>query len=137
MRVFRESGFFSEEPVEINGSLIKPVDLTTKLLFPKWKFKKGEEDITVMRVLIDGVKGGKRVSYQHDMIDRYDRSTKTFSMARTAGYPCAITARLVAEGKFTKKGISPPEYVGQNEECYHVMMEELKKRNVIIHETIT
>src|SRR5215207_308234 len=42
LRVLRESGFFSYDEIEVKGHKIRPVDLTAKLLFPKWKLKPGE-----------------------------------------------------------------------------------------------
>jgi saccharopine dehydrogenase-like NADP-dependent oxidoreductase len=50
LRVLRESGFFSYEEMEIKGVKIRPIDITAKLLFPKWKLKPGEEEFTVMRI---------------------------------------------------------------------------------------
>jgi lysine 6-dehydrogenase len=59
MALLRETGFFSYDPVEINGQKIRPIDLTTKLLFPLWKLKPGEVDITVMKVVVKGKKGNQ------------------------------------------------------------------------------
>ena len=39
LKVLRECGYFSYDPVEINGNKIRPIDLTSKLLFPKWQMK--------------------------------------------------------------------------------------------------
>jgi len=39
MRMFRETGFFSDIPIEVGGLKVKPVDFTAELLFPKWKLK--------------------------------------------------------------------------------------------------
>jgi lysine 6-dehydrogenase len=33
LRVLRESGFFSYNEVDVNGKMIRPIDLTAKLLF--------------------------------------------------------------------------------------------------------
>jgi len=44
--------------VEINGQKVRPVDVTAKLLFPKWKLKPGEEDFTLMRVIVEGTENG-------------------------------------------------------------------------------
>jgi len=52
MRLFRETGFFSDKPIELGGVKIKPIDFTAKLLFPKWELKEGEKELTVMRVVI-------------------------------------------------------------------------------------
>ena len=37
---------------------------------------------------------------------------------------------LILEGKFTRKGISPPEFVGDKEGCYDAVMKYLGERNV-------
>src|SRR5262249_39081794 len=54
MRMMRESGFFSKEPIAVNGQQVVPLDLTTALLFPQWQFKEGEADLTVMRITVEG-----------------------------------------------------------------------------------
>jgi len=109
IKLLKELGLFSRETLEVNGVKIKPIDLTKKLLFPKWKLLEGEEDFTVMQIIIKGMRHGKKVMYRYDMLDRYDRNSNTLSMARTTGYTCSIVTRLVARGVYSKKGISPPK----------------------------
>jgi lysine 6-dehydrogenase len=130
LRVLRESGFFSYEPVEVKGVKVKPIDLTAKLLFPKWKLKPGEEEFTVMRIKISGSENGKQKSYQYNLLDRTDKLTNTISMARTTGFTCTAVAHLVANGKFNRKGICPPEYIGEKEEHFRFVLNYLKERNV-------
>lgn len=137
MRIFRESGFFSDEPVEVDGSKIRPIELTSKLLFDKWKLEEGEEDFTVMHVELEGQKDGKNMRYSYYLLDRYDRETQTTSMARTTGYTCSIVARQVARGLFSQKGICPPEFIGREEPCYGNLLEEYEKRNILLEETIS
>ncbi len=48
MVFLREAGFFSEEPVVVDGRPIRPVDLTAELMFPQWQMDDGEVDITVL-----------------------------------------------------------------------------------------
>jgi len=131
LKVLRETGFFSYEPLLINGTKIRPIDLTAKLLFPLWKLKDGEEDYTIMRIIIEGTENGQKKKYQYNLLDRYDRETKTISMARTTGYTCTAAANLFLDGKYDKKGIIPPEYLGENPENYAYILEYLKNRKVI------
>ncbi len=126
LRVLRESGFFSYEEIDVGGKKIRPIELTSRLLFPKWKLKPGEEDFTVMRVIITG--SGKEITYE--LFDRFDQKTNTISMARTTGYTCTGVANLMLEGSFERKGICPPEYVGESEENFRFMLTYLKERNV-------
>ncbi|MBP8916940.1 MAG: hypothetical protein KBG70_09375, partial [Chitinophagales bacterium] len=130
MRVFRESGFFSKEEIDIKGKKIRPLDLTSKLLFPQWKLGDEEKEFTVMRVIVSGLENNKQVTYTYDLLDRYDAATKTSSMARTTGYTCTGAARLILENKFTRKGVSTPEFVGEDENCFNTMINYLKERNI-------
>ena len=59
MAVLRETGFFSKQEIEINGTRIRPLDFTSKMLFPKWKLEDGEVDLTILRVIVEGKKGEK------------------------------------------------------------------------------
>jgi saccharopine dehydrogenase-like NADP-dependent oxidoreductase len=137
MRIFRESGFFDKTPIEVDGHPVSPLDLVSRLLFEQWKLKEGERDLTVLQVTLDGYADGRRICYTYDMVDRYDPESHTTSMARTTGYTCAIVARQVARGLFAQKGVCPPEYVGQREDCYTDLLSEYAKRNIVLEETIT
>ncbi len=137
MRAFRESGFLDAEPVKVDGKMVKPISLTSRLLFDQWKLKEGEEDFTVMRVMLTGEKGGQRVRYTYDLLDFYDRETQTTSMARTTGYTAAIAARLVARGRFTQKGILPPEFMGRAPQLLPTFLQEYAKRNIHLNEMLT
>ncbi len=136
MRVFRDSGFFSTKPVKIDGHTVIPLAFSSELIFDQWKLKEGEEDITVMQVIIEGQKGSKRLRFTYDMQDTFDRDRNITSMARTTGYTCTIVARQVINGLFAQKGICPPEFIGRTEGCYKNMMEECKKRNIRMTETV-
>lgn len=131
LRVLREGGFFSYEEIEVRGQKIRPIDLTAKLLFPKWKLKPGEGDFTVMRVSIEGEENGQPRTVTYDLLDRYDLATDTISMARTTGYTCTAVAQLVLSGQFARKGICPPEFVGEKEENFKFVRAYLKERGVV------
>lgn len=130
IKVLRETGFFSKEPLEINGIKIKPLDVTAKLLFPKWRLEPDEPEFTIMRVTIEGIENGQRKEYVYELFDRFDPKTKTSSMARTTGYTCTAVATLVLEGIFSQKGIVPPEYLGADERCFQAVMEYQREKNI-------
>ena len=52
-------------------------------------------------------------------------------MARTTGFACTAVANLVLNGKFTREGINPPEYVGAEPGCFEKIMAYQKARQVI------
>ena len=205
LRVLREAGFFSQDEVDVKGVKIRPVDLTASLLFPKWELKDGEEDFTVMRIIVSGTRfpgensedrlpgesdadagdeapaagdsatgagdeapaagksapdpassgespstgGGRvlvsgrmppvtgetvpvegRIKYTWELLDRYERSTGTLSMARATGYTCTAAVHLLARGMFTRKGLCPPEYLGEDRENFRFIMKYLDERGV-------
>lgn len=126
LKVLRASGFFSYEEIEVNGTKIKPIDVTSKLLFPKWEMKDGDKDFTIMRIIIKGEENGNQVKYQYNLLDRYEDNT--ISMARTTGFTCTAVANLVLDQKYKKTGISPPEYLGEH---FEFIRNYLSERNVI------
>ena len=135
MRVLRETGFFSKEPVSVAAAAgrtsVRPLDVTAALLFPKWTFDEREADLTVMRVTAVGREGGRRVRLRWDLHDRYDPETDTRSMSRTTGYPAAIVARWLLEKRFERPGVHPPETLGQDPALVAEMLVELGRRGVI------
>jgi saccharopine dehydrogenase-like NADP-dependent oxidoreductase len=133
LRVLRESGFFSYDEVDVKGVKVRPIDVTAKLLFPKWKLKPGEEEFTVMRIRLKGEENGKTKFYQYDLLDKTDKATNTLSMARTTGYTCTAAVNLVLKGKFSRRGVCPPEYLGDDQQCFDFVLDYLKQRGVVYH----
>tara|TARA_B100001758_G_scaffold247959_1_gene269196 strand:+ start:22511 stop:23617 length:1107 start_codon:yes stop_codon:yes gene_type:complete len=125
LKVLRESGFFSYDEIEVNGQMIRPIDVTSKLLFPKWEMKEGDKDFTIMRIIIKGIEDNKDVIYQYNLLDRFQ--DETISMARTTGFTCTAVANLVLKGEYTRVGISPPEYLGEH---YKFVRDYLAERGV-------
>jgi len=136
MIMLRETGFFSEEEIEINGTMIRPLDVTAKLLFPKWKLEEGEIDVTVLRMIVEGKKDKKKLRYTYELFDRYDETTGIHSMAKTTGYTATVAARMVIAGLYTETGISAPEFIGKQPECVEFMLKGLKERGVIYNKTV-
>ena len=131
MVFLRAAGFFSEDPVEVNGHLIRPVDLTAKLMFPQWKMEEGEVDITVLQIIVEGEKHGTAQRYVFNLLDKYDAPTNTHSMARTTGYTATVAARMLAQGLYDQKGISPLEFVGRHKKCVDFMLKGLAERGLV------
>jgi lysine 6-dehydrogenase len=130
MRIFRDTGFLNLTPTQVKGTLMRPIDMTASLLSKLWKYEPGEADLTVMHLVISGVENGKPVTYTYDMLDEYDPETGALSMARTTGYTCTAVARLVLDGRYSQKGISPPEFVGRVDGCWEIVKRYLEDRGV-------
>jgi lysine 6-dehydrogenase len=130
IKILRETGFFSHEEIEVRGVKIKPIDVTSQVLFPKWQLQPGEGDFTIMRIIISGEQDGKKLKYVYELYDSFDADTDTLSMARTTGYTCTAVANLILQDKYKEHGISPPEYVGAKEGNYEAVMAYLRERGV-------
>jgi len=131
LRVLRDTGFLSYNEVLVGKTPIRPFDITAALLFPKWKMQPGEADMTAMRLVISGNENGQSKTYTYSLLDRYDSETNTTSMARTTGYTCTAVADLILSDKYNRKGILPPEYIGEVENNFEYVKEYLKARGII------
>ncbi len=131
VRVLKESGFFSNDKMMVNGIAISPLDFTSKILFNEWKLGENEEEFTVMRITLKGTnENGEMVEIIYNLFDEYCSKTQTSSMARTTGYTATAVANLCLEGLFVNKGIFPPELVGKHENCFNYIMNYLNERGV-------
>ncbi len=136
IKFLAENGFFNTALMEIGGGTVSPLQMTSKLLFKQWKLEEGEEDITVMKIVVEGNKAGKPVSYTFDLYDRYDKKTQTHSMARTTAYAASQAVRLMVSGLHTQKGIVVPEQLGSNEKIVNFMLSGLAAHNVNYKTTV-
>jgi len=130
LKALRKLGYFSEKEIDIKGKKIRPVDLSAELLFRNWKRDEDEKEFTIMRVMIEGVKNNKHIRYIYDLYDEYDEESNYLSMARTTGYTCTAAAEMVLKGDYTKKGVSPPEYLGEKKKNFNFMIKYLSERKV-------
>ncbi len=131
VRVLKESAFFSETEIDINGVSISPLDFTSKILFKEWKLGETEEELTVMRISLKGENSsGQQEEIVYNLYDEYCHDTNTSSMARTTGYTATAAANLFLEGIFIEKGVFPPELVGKHEACFKYFLRYLEERNI-------
>ncbi|HJZ41671.1 MAG TPA: saccharopine dehydrogenase C-terminal domain-containing protein [Bacteroidales bacterium] len=131
IRVLKESGFFSREKMKVNGVEISPLEFTSRVLIKAWELEEGEEEITVMRVTLNGVnENGQPEEIIYNLYDEYSPDTQTSSMARTTGYTATAAANMVLDGLFSEKGVFPPELVGKYETCFQYVISYLADRNI-------
>lgn len=126
----RESGFLSEEAVQVDGVMVKPHALTSAVLFDQWKLQPEEEELTVMRVTVEGEESGKAVRHVWQLHDAFDPATGISSMARTTGYTCTGMAEQILAGAWAVPGVSPGEIVGREEAVFQGVLKYLEERGV-------
>ncbi|HMJ46362.1 MAG TPA: saccharopine dehydrogenase C-terminal domain-containing protein [Ferruginibacter sp.] len=131
-----QAGFFDTKELVVNDQKIRPIDFTSSLLVDQWKLLPGEEEFTVMKILIRGFMDGKLYTIEYFLYDEYDKATNATSMSRTTGYTCTAAVNLVLNKLFTSKGVFPPELIGADEKCFDFIMKYLEERNVRFEKTI-
>ena len=126
----QQAGFFETTPVIVKGQPVVPLEFTSKLLVDQWKLGPDEKEFTVMTVELEGEKDGRKEKIGYAVLDYYDPTTRTSSMARTTGYTCTAAVDLVLKHMFTEKGVFPPEFVGKDKACFDFVLQHLRERGV-------
>ena len=130
IRALRDSGFFATEPVEVKGRKVRPLDVTSTILFKHWHLHEEDDEFTVMRIIVAGHENGRPKRCEYNLFDRRDRRTGYSSMARTTGFPATAVARLILAGKFSRKGVCPPEFVGADEGAFRAVLADLAAKAI-------
>ncbi len=133
MRVFRETGLFSTEPIEVGGVRVVPREVTSALMFPKWTYAPGEEDLTAMRITLEGSHEGRPRRVTWDLLDFFHRESGATSMSRTTAFPCTTVLRMLARGDVVGPGVLVPEFLGRRPGVLKHVIDEQKKRGVVYH----
>ena len=116
--------------MKFGNEMIRPIDVTSKILFKEWKLAPGDEELTVMKVILHGTEDGNPKKIEYNLLDRYDITTGISYMSRSTGYTCTAAANLIAQKIFAKKGVYPPELIASTAGCFQFVMDYLKARGV-------
>jgi saccharopine dehydrogenase (NAD+, L-lysine-forming) len=96
----RETGFLSEEPIDVKGTKVTPYDLTLRLWDAIPKNRDRGPFASGLKVIVKGERKGKQVTYTADIVGR---------MAPGTGLPASIAALMLDSGDVTVKGVVAPE----------------------------
>ena len=102
-------------------------DILSYLFLKKLKFGASERDLVIMQHEYIADFPGENITkkYTSTFID-YGNADKDTSVARTTGIPPAIGAKLIVEGKITRKGVVIPVY----EDIYNPVLLELENEGI-------
>jgi len=120
----KETGFLSNEPVDVKGAKVTPYDLTLKLWGSIPEGRDNGPEASGLKVIVKGERAGNMVTYTADIVGR---------MAPGTGLPAAIAALMLDAGAVTEKGVVAPEGCIDPEK----FLAELLKRGARIHQTET
>ena len=132
MHAFREAGLFDTELRRVGDVVVRPIDVTTAGLFPRWTYAEGEADLTVMRVEAEGMVGGVASAIVWDLLDHADLGRGFSSMARTTAFPCTLVARELVAGAIDAKGVLPPEALAKDAALLERILDGLAARGVVV-----
>lgn len=122
----KNGGLLDDKTILVNNKPVSQLETTTNWLLKEWKLEQGEEEFTIMKVILKS----KDKTIVYDLIDKTDVATQTSSMARSTGYTCTAAVNLIAQNIFVEKGVFPPERVGKYATCFDFVINYLKDRNV-------
>jgi saccharopine dehydrogenase-like NADP-dependent oxidoreductase len=136
VETLKECGLLDLAPAHVNGADVVPRDVLLATLTPRLRPGPGEHDVCVMYNTVRGTKGGIPVKIEHFLWDEGEPARGISAMMRVTGFPVAIAARLVAQGKIQERGIVPPEDCIRGE-TYRWFLYELSTRGIHVDEVIS
>ena len=134
IRFLIDAGFFSDEKLTVAGGEVSPVEVSSAIL-QKILTRGGPEDLTIMRVEVDGTSRGRRASVIFDLLDYYDETNGITSMGRTTGFTAAIVARMLGRGDLSGTGVLAPE-IALDERCVQRLISELDSKGVKVRSSL-
>jgi saccharopine dehydrogenase-like NADP-dependent oxidoreductase len=136
VETLKECGLLDLEPVQVDGNEVVPRELLLAKLVPRLRPRSGEHDVCVMYNTVRGMKGGKPVKVEHFLWDEGEPENGISAMMRVTGFPVAIAARLIAQGKIAERGIVPPEDCISGD-LYRWFLAELQRRGIKVDEVVS
>ena len=128
MQKLDELGLFGEEPIGRSG--LSPAGLLQHLLEQRWKLMPNDKDLVVMWHRFVYTKAGKKHEL-HASLTAIGQDQTYTAMAKTVGLPVAIAAKLVLNGRITKRGVLMPLAA----EIYDPVLDELEQHGIVFSET--
>lgn len=117
--------------VSVGGQPVKVRDVMREQLSPQLRLG-DKSDAVLLRVIVSGEAHGMPATYEYNLVTEKDLSVNETAMARATANTISIVAQMIGNGTITKRGVHPPENIVPGEQY----IEEMKKRGVVIEETV-
>jgi saccharopine dehydrogenase (NADP+, L-glutamate forming) len=121
------SGFFEKEKIGLPQGT--PAQILEHILNKKWNLHPDDKDLVVMWHRFVYEKKGKEKEIQSTLVARGENRVHT-AMAKTVGFPLAIAAKLLLQGKIKERGVVIPTM----KEIYQPVLQELKSLGIELRE---
>lgn len=135
IEILKSCGLFSKKAVRINNQDVVPRAVLEALLDERIRLG-DEQDVTLLRIKVNGKKEEKSLTHVFEMVDYYDSEKNYTSMAKTTSFPASVAAQMIVGGTITKRGVLFPEDVFYDH-LYEPFMQELRKRGVEVSHEIS
>ena len=107
VRALFELGLDSEGEIAVDGRGVRPRRLLERLFTERLA---GEgRDLVILVGEFSGEKDGKPNKITCRLLDYADEKTGLTAMMRCTGFPVAVTAQMLSDGRITERGALPPE----------------------------
>lgn len=127
MKRLRWSGLFDRELIGLKEGT--PAQILEHILNKKWRLNPGDKDLIVMWHRFVYELDGAKKEIHASLTATGDDAIYT-AMAKTVGWPLAIAARLLLEGKIQARGVCIPV----TKEIYEPVLTELKTLGISLTE---
>jgi lysine 6-dehydrogenase len=97
IRVIRELGLFSTDPVDVRGAAVRPRDVFVALVNAKLR-RPQARDLVALRVVVSGRREGKPATETFSLLDLFDERHGISAMMRTTGYSLSVTGQFQVAG---------------------------------------
>ncbi|HPH86573.1 MAG TPA: saccharopine dehydrogenase C-terminal domain-containing protein, partial [Ferruginibacter sp.] len=62
----QKAGFFNTDEIKVKDKMVRPIDLTSALLFDQWKLQEEEAEFTIMKIILEGNMNGTQQKIEYD-----------------------------------------------------------------------
>ncbi len=126
MKVFKDSGFWLNDAIDIEGAKVKPREVFHSLM-KKSLVMDDKRDIVLVIGVGEGMINGREFPLELELLDKYDETTQFTAMERTAGFSTSIHAINLAKGN-----LAPGCIKYENAMTSNHFLRELVRRDIHI-----
>jgi len=102
-------GLASREEIVVEGTKVRPYDVTSTVIDALPKPKEPELDVDIQRCVVVGTKDGHPVTLRYEAVTWPHKKWKVGGGVVDTGGPPSIAAQWMANGSVKRKGVIPPE----------------------------
>jgi len=102
-------GLASREEIVVEGTKVRPYDVTSTVIDALPKPKEPELDVDIQRCVVVGTKDGHPVTLRYEAVTWPHKKWKVGGGVVDTGVPPSIAAQWMANGSVKRKGVIPPE----------------------------